>query len=215
MGSDRADVIWQRWREHLERITQETYRLHHHRHLWHELAEITQAADLPPSVFFDALAIWYVSTQGVAVRRQLDRTRGSVSLIRLLDDIRRHPEIATRDRHIAAWGESAVAGEADRNFDRFAERGGDMIAPALVRADMRELVLSGEVVKGYVDQTIAHAANEATRAVPTYEDLNAAIDRIAAVVQKYSSLLNAEIHGQFEPVIQSDWKAPFRQAWIR
>jgi len=103
VGVDGADVIWQRWREHLERITQETYRLHHYRQLWRELAEITQAANLPPSVFFDALPVWYVSTQGAAVRRQLDRRGDSLSLIRLLEDIGRNSGLVTRDRHIALW----------------------------------------------------------------------------------------------------------------
>jgi hypothetical protein len=233
MGLDRADVIWQRWREQLERITQETYRLHHYRQLWRELAEITQAANLPPSVFFDALPVWYVSTQGAAVRRQLDRTRGTVSLIRLLDDIQQNPGVVTRDRHIAAWcgqagepawGDGAADAEAlrdelrlrdaNRNFDRFAGAGRDTIDRALVRADVAELERAGEVVKRYVDQAVAHTALNPERSVPTYGDLNAAMDRVAELVAKYASLLNAEILWGFEPAIQEDWKAPFRQAWI-
>jgi hypothetical protein len=214
MWSDRAEVIWQRWRDHLERVTEETYRLYHYRRLWRDLAEITQTANLAPSVFFDALGVWYISTQGVAVRRQLDRRQGSVSLIRLLEDIGRNPEVATRERHVAAWGETSWAGEAHRNFDRFSGRRGDRIDVAIVRADVTELLCVGEVVKGYVDETIAHTANRTTRAVPTYGDLNAAIDRIADIVGKYASLLNAEILWEFEPVIQGDWQAPFRQAWI-
>jgi hypothetical protein len=229
VGADRADVIWQRWREQLERITQETYRLHHYRQLWRELAEITQAANLPPSVFFDALPIWYVSTQGAAVRRQLDRRADSLSLIRLLEDIGRNSELVTRDRHIAAWHEQARdagVGEADAlceqlrlrdangNFDRFAGAGRDTIDRALVRADVAELERAGEVVKGYVDEAIAHMALSPKNSVPTYRDLNAAMDRVAELVQKYASLLNAEYLWGFEPAIQQDWKAPFRQAWI-
>jgi hypothetical protein len=49
---------------------------------------------------------------------------------------------------------------------------------------------------------------------PTYHDLNAAMDRVADLVQKYASLLNAEHLWGFEPAIQQDWKAPFRQPWI-
>lgn len=232
MGSDHAEVKWIQWREQLERITQETHRLHHYRQLWRELAEITQAANLPPSVFFDALPIWYVTTQGAAVRRQLDRRAGTVSLRRLLDDIAQNPGFVTRDRHIAAWheqaGEPAGGGaaeaealpeelrlrDANRNFDRFAGAGRDTIDRALVRADVDELERAGEVVKGYVDEAIAHMALNPENSVPTYGDLNTAMDRVAELVQKYASLLNAEILRGFEPAIQEDWKAPFRQAWI-
>ncbi len=48
----------------------------------------------------------------------------------------------------------------------------------------------------------------------TYAELNAAIDQIGDLVKKYASLLKAEVLWQLEPVIQYDWKAPFRQAWI-
>lgn len=229
MGADAADVVWPRWREQLELITQETYRLHHYRQLWRELAEITQAANLAPSVFFDALPVWYVSTQGAAVRRQLDRRRDSLSLIRLLEDIGRNSELVTRDRHIAVWHEKARAAggadadklgeglrlrDANRNFDRFAGAGRDTIDRALVSADVTELEQAGEVVKGYVDEAIAHMALTPKNSVPTYGDLDAAMDRIAELVQKYASLLNAEYLWGFEPAIQQDWKAPFRQAWI-
>lgn len=54
-----------------------------------------------------------------------------------------------------------------------------------------------------------------TTAVPTFGDLNNAVDEIGELVRKYASLLNAEILWQLEPAIQYDWKAPFRQAWIR
>src|SRR4051794_8869436 len=94
------DARYRRWVEHLERIIREVYNAHHFRHLWRELAELTQAANLPASVFFDALGVWYASTQTSSVRRQLDRRRGSVSLIRLLEDIERHPEVMTRGRHL-------------------------------------------------------------------------------------------------------------------
>src|SRR5438132_12933901 len=97
------DARWARWVSDLERITQETYSLHHYRQLWRGLAEITQAANLPSSTIFDAFGVWYATTQAASVRRQLDGRRGVVSLRRLLEDIARHPGVASRERHVALW----------------------------------------------------------------------------------------------------------------
>jgi len=217
MGMDPADLRWQRWCDQLERISSEVFRLHHYRQLWRELAEITQTAALPPSLFFDALSVWYVSTQGAAVRRQVDRRKGTVSLRRLLEDIAWHPEVATRDRHLAQWNDLSWGPDlarANRTFDGVAGAGRDRIDPARVRGDVTRLVKASDVVKTYVDETIAHAADESKTGVPTYADLNAAIDVFAEIVGHYSLLLTASTIMQFEPVIQDDWKAPFRQPWI-
>lgn len=215
-GAD--DARWERWGNHLERIIQETYRTHHYRQLYRGLAEITQAADLPPSSIFDAFGIWYITAQTASIRRQLDRTRGTVSLWRLLDDIARNPDVASRDRHVAVWLRNTaepVVDEAHANFDRFAGgREHDQIAVRLVRADLDELRGVGEVVERYANEAVAHTTVDETRTVLTYVELNTAIDHIGELVKKYASLLKATILWQLEPVIQHDWKAPFRQAWI-
>lgn len=51
--------------------------------------------------------------------------------------------------------------------------------------------------------------------MPTYEELNAAIDQLGDLLKKYTSLLKAEALAVVAPVHQYDWKAPFRVAWLR
>lgn len=60
----------------------------------------------------------------------------------------------------------------------------------------------------------AHHDLQPLAEVPTWGEINAAIDTFADVVNKYSSLLKASSYLQFEPVMQYDWEAPFRQAWL-
>lgn len=160
-----------------------------------------------------------MTTQTSSVRRQLDRTRGTVSLWRLLDEIAQHSRVASRERHVAVWREDGadpfLEAEAHRNFDRFAGgRDRDRIAVAVVRADLGKLEAAGAVVERYANEAVAHMAVDQTRTVLTYAELNAAIDQIGDLVKKYASLLKATILAELEPVIQYDWKAPFRQAWI-
>jgi hypothetical protein len=180
---------------------------------------MTQAAALPASSIFDAFAVWYATTQAVAVRRQLDRHRRVISLRRLLDEIATHPHVASRARHVARWMEGdgdQFEAEAHNNFDRFAGgRDRDQVDVALVLADIAELRAAGDVVERYTHDYVAHMAAEPISQVPTFVELNAAIDQIGALAQKYASLLKAEMVWQLEPVIQYDWKAPFRKPWLQ
>jgi hypothetical protein len=209
------DLRYERWVAQLEQIIKQVYAAHRDRYLWRGLAEITQSANLPASVIFDALGLWYGDSQAAAVRRQLDRTRGTVSLARLLEDIARHPEVMTRERHLAVWADPQWTKEAQTNFDKFAvNRNADRIDVRAVRRDMARLDAVGAVVKGHVDENVAHTALQPVSSLVTYADLNASMDEIGYLVKKYTSLLKAEIIWQLEPVIQGDWRAPFRQPWI-
>jgi len=215
----------------MDQITQQVYAIHHYRDLFRQLADITQQASLPASVFFDAVNRWYSATQAIAVRRQLDRTRRTVSLVRLLEDIERHRGVMSRERHLALWlGEAPeeraldlgggwswtpFLDEAQANFERFSgARERTYVDRAVVRADISKLEEAGRVVKRHVDEAIAHAALHPERAFVTYEDLDGAIDVVADLVRKYTSFLKAESILWFEPDIQQDWKAIFRQPWI-
>src|SRR5262245_12640170 len=98
-----AQARYERWVRDVDRIYREVVNANLYRHLWRELGAMTQAADLPASVIFDAFGMWYATTQTGFVRRQLDRRRDVVSLVRLLEDIARNPAVMTRERHVALW----------------------------------------------------------------------------------------------------------------
>lgn len=210
-----ADQRYASWLEQLEHIIQDVYRLNHHRQLFREVADITQAANLPPSAFFDAVGGWYADSQTAAIRRLVDRRRRSVSLVRLLDEIRQHPDVTSRARHVALWnGDPHFEREGHDNYDRFADASGERIDRLMVQADIDELNGAAAAVERYVDENIAHRALAPKAAVPTFAELNAAIDAIGEIVRKYASLLRAVMLAELTPVIQYDWKAPFRQPWL-
>ncbi len=55
-----------------------------------------------PNVFFAWLASNYASAAVMRVRREMDKASRAVSLVRLLRDIRRHPQILSWNRVMAA-----------------------------------------------------------------------------------------------------------------
>jgi hypothetical protein len=210
------DERFAQWVGWIERIKNAVHALFLYRHMFRRLGEVTQAASLPPSVFFEALARWYASHQAIAVRRQIDMTRGTISLRRLLHDIATHPGVMSRDRHVALWDETDpyFVAEANANFDRFAGAGLPRIDAAAVRDDIARLDAAAEAIERHTNEAIAHSAQNPSGQVPTWGELHAAIDVIGEVVEKYYSLLTASMVWNMLPEIQDDWLAPFRQPWI-
>jgi hypothetical protein len=102
----------------------------------------------------------------------------------------------TRERYVAIWtagGDEHLAAMGYRSFDGFSKGpGSDRLDLDLVRADLAKLDETGLIVERYVNETVAHAADQTTHEVPTFADLNAAIDTIGDLFKKYSSLLKAE-----------------------
>lgn len=210
------DQMYESWLEQLELIIQDVYSLHHHRHLYREVRDMAVAANLPPSAFFDALGLWYASSQAAALRRLVDRRRDTISLVRLLDDLRRNPSVLSRERHVELWGDDRFfKAEGHRNYDRFSMPASpNRLHQAAVADDIAAVDTSVERVQHYVNDHVAHRAAQQTTEIPTFAELHEAIDAVSEVVQKYASLLKAEILAELEPVIQYDWLAPFRRAWL-
>lgn len=66
----------------------------------------------------------------------------------------------------------------------------------------------------FVDQHVAHDQAEPTAGVPTFAQLHAAIDSVGEIFKRYAVALTASMYIAVEPVMQTDWKAIFRTAWL-
>lgn len=152
------DARYASWVEQFDLIVNDVYALHHHRHLFREIRDIAAAANLPSSTFFDAFGLWYASSQSAALRRLVDRRKGTVSLIRLLEDIARNPKVMNRDRHVGLWGNDRFfIAQGNRNFDRFAKASGDdTVDRDAVNADINAVNGIVSKVEKYVDENVAH-----------------------------------------------------------
>jgi AbiU2 len=185
-----------------------------HRHVFREVAAITQARDLPVSYFFDYLGETYATSQLIAVRRQADTSSRVCTLGRLLTEIADDPERISREFYVGLWDADGPGGGSA--FDStFAGEVGSHIDPALVRRDLGALSETAERVTGYVDEYVAHKDARAKAGVPAFEDLNAAIDSIGKLYDKYNNALTGgSSHGSLIPILDPGWKAVFRQPWI-
>lgn len=208
--------LYEKWLEWIERIYNEVVTLFAYRSFYRGLAEMTQANDeIPASSFFDALGAWYATTQALAIRRQSDTGSHAVSLAKLLTNMAAHPHVMTRERFADLWGdEEHWRDRANEQFDRCAGEGAKTIDADRYRVDADRFQEAARPIKDYVDRLVAHNDQRELEDVPSYKELNAAIDLLEELLNKYMVLLKATGVPSADPVHQADWKAAFRVPWL-
>jgi hypothetical protein len=212
----------EKWRGWIDGpIKDEVLTMHLHRDTWSQTRELVRKnTDLPDSYWWEFLGDTYAVTQAVAVRRQIDVHKDVASLGKLISEVAQEPHIITRAFWISLWDTSDPV---DVSFAERAWRkqfGGSTVEyldPAIPRADLVKAEDLSSGVKQYVDKHLAHSDRKPVPAnsLPTLADVHAVIDLLGHLFKKYSNLLTAVSWGTLVPVLQHDWKAPFREPWIR
>ena len=217
MTPHRSDQLYAKWLEWLEAIDRDMTRMFRDRFMWREVAAMTKTAALPSSHIFNGLNTWYAQAQMIAVRRQAEVAspgrKPVVSLATLLHQIALHPNVMTRDRYVSLYPPD-MRGRGDAAFERIAGVGETQIPAEIPGAAIDRLGAAAGPVKQYVDRVVAHSDRRKPRTIPTFGDLDHAIDAVGEVFAEWSQWLTASVRWEMEPVFQYDWKAPFRRAWL-
>jgi hypothetical protein len=103
---------------------------------------------------------------------------------------------------------------ADRDFDKFAMSGAAHIDPHRVEADLSRLRNSTEQLEAFADRRVAHRDPRPPKRIPTYVELDDAIDLLDQLYVKYHLLFHAAWMETLLPTRQYDWQAVFRIPWI-
>jgi hypothetical protein len=218
--ADVADSRIEKWRRWCDgQIKSEVLTLHLHRYAFREVRAIVEAnKSLPESYFFEYLEDTYATTQAVAVRRQAEARSRVVTLGQLVTEIRDDAKRLTRKFWVGLWDNSDAKrfGVPDAAFTKqFAPDRGDHLDAAIPDADVQRLTDAARSVTTYVDQHVAHSDARPQAGLPTFRELDETIDFIGHLFVKYANLLTASTWATLEPAIQHDWKAVFRQRWIK
>lgn len=193
------------------------------RKMWLDVDEMLSAnpsVGLTPSAFWSFYHGNYAATQAIAIRRQADKRGDTSSLWRLLHEITRKPELFTRAVHLALLdstqaGDELLIERAHRDWNQWADSAGTRFDGAIARADAQKLERAAQSTKVYVDEHLAHDATAPTVVQsPTFGELHAAIDSIAEIFQRYALILNSAWWNLDAVVVQGDWRAIFRKAWL-
>ena len=194
--------------------------------MWREMrnAVVASSDHNDRSYFLDHYTSLYVDGAAMAVRRLAAKTGQpqEISLGILLTDIKAHPCTLTK----AVFLEHYTNSEDDRERARQAwlQRGEaawdqewadpqtDCLDSARITADLDRLRATAERVKTFANRTVAHIDSRGVNDLPTFADLDTAIDTLGELFKRYSPLLTGAGWPFLEPAIQGDWKRPFRKA---
>lgn len=183
------------------------------RAIWDGLRQIWEIRDLPPSPIFDFIAGNYADAQAVAVRRLVESGAQSRSLRRVLSKLAHDPDLLSRERLVGAyaWG-SQHLGHAW--FDAIAGPDADRVPHEVIAADLLALERACEPVSRYVNKTVAHLDRHGPELVPTFGELDLALDAIGEVFGRWYTALTGKSLSALVPTPQYDWAEPLRVPWL-
>jgi hypothetical protein len=224
--------LLKKWGEWLRAISDDVQSLLRSRQIFWEIQTIVDAnakLQRQPRLFNRWLATNYVVAATVGIRRQLDRDARSVSLVRLLTDLEEtlksveetlkeereeRPDTLSRANFLKNYrAELREAGE--RHYDKLVGAGEKRVDAALVRSDLDRFCAAAatETVREFVNKRAAHWDEDADDPKVSLGEVDAALDILSALVDKYWRLLTGS-GGTVGPKLSPEWKGVFTVPWI-
>jgi len=154
----------------------------------------------------------------MAIRRQLDTDNDTISLKRLLIELKQSPQLLTKQWFRSLYSSSTsnipipMEAFADGDFEVHA---GNMeyFNPSIAEADLLKLETLGEAITRYANKQIAHRTK--VKATLTFSEINKFLEEFEVIVKKYILLFTASGYDSLTPVFQYDWETIFTKVWIK
>jgi hypothetical protein len=222
------------WRTQIERISEDLSDLQARRTVINRLQRaIAENPRLQPWNFLlDCIFRWYATSTLVLVYRDVDRTKYTVGLRRLLDDIARHPDELTRERFRRMHTGSDVVAQPTSDpeslasfimgrdleayYTEIADASGRALDVSAINADVDALVIAAESVEKVRHTVYAHrAAAGPALATINLTEIHALVDLLDRLVNKYRKvLLYQPLMNGHTPVDQTNWPEVLTFPWI-
>jgi hypothetical protein len=220
-----ADDCYARWQQHVKRIKNETVYLfttrQHFREVRRMFQENKRLNEIGGEVYRWLLGIWGRDAL-IALRRELDGQSNTVNLMHLFEEMKHRPTVMTRRRYLAHCTKDdhpyirEMMNKAFTRWGAVSDNSGDPLddyIPAdATDADQKALEVQTRKAFDYAQRMIAHRTPvEGLEIKPA--EINAAIDAIEPMLQKYYLMFTASSLVSATAVAQYDWGAPFDFAW--
>lgn len=215
MTSEDDLAKWQRWVDTIWRdIATSSNTLHWLEVLADIAASVAEQDPTVPGNFFHWLGDVAKRDVAVGIRRQMDIDGRSVSLMRLLMELRDNCRLLSRERYVA-FARAEMRWRAAEEFDAYAGIDGDHLDPQRVVDDIARMRDGTDTVKKYVNKRIAHYDQVALRprSQLTFADLGRAHALVESTFVRYARLLTGS-HKETRKAWSFDWQATFQRAWL-
>jgi hypothetical protein len=166
-----------------------------------------------PSAYYQYMGDAHASMVLTGIRRQIKIDSQSISLARLLSEIRDNCEKISRDYYRELYVGSTVEDLAGVDFDRLAGKGSSHYLKNRATRDLNALKSRARECEAFADRRIAHRDTREPTTVPTFSNASRAIKLMDRLWCKYNLLLNANHTDTLMPTFQYDWAEAFNVPW--
>jgi hypothetical protein len=217
MMPSQDDQLYAKWNSWIDVLDTEMVHLFTQRHIFHEVQGLIRSNPLiqSPGDFNDWMAVWYSSSLSIAMRRQADNNKDSISYRRLLESIKTNPRVISRTRfkeNFVDW--NYTERDADEGFDQLVGPGLEYLDPTRIDSEISELIDRTNPLTHYVNKRVAHRDRKEFTAIPTFRDLNAVIDYLGNLHKRYYTIFRCLTVHDLLPTWHYDWKEVFQYPWI-
>jgi hypothetical protein len=212
----RIDPRLEKWLRWLGVVKLQVQDLVMTKHTFHEVQRMIQqnVALQTSNSFYKHLTITYVSHVVMGLRRQIKCDPQSISFAQLLEELVATPQVLSRAYYRKLYAVTVVEDLADQEFDRFAQPGALHIDATLVANDLADLRNATAKCEEFADKRLAHYDKRDPKQLPTYNDVDAAIDLLDRLCCRYLLMFEAKALETLLPTWQYDWKGIFRIPWL-
>lgn len=210
------EIKFERWDFCLSVIVWQTKNLLKHRFFSKELKKIikTNPNLSEANPFIDWISESHYWDTTIRIGRLIDQHRDSISLYKLLEEIKGNPEILSRERFISTTGDLDIPKEtANSLLDELIGKGKSHIDSLHVEWDIEELDEKSEKVKEVRDRAAAHIDKKEIKDWFCELEIDDCIDHIERLVKKYYTIFRGSSLKSFLPKIKDNWKDIFKFPW--
>lgn len=203
-------------RGHLDRLQSALFHLAHIDDVFWQVQAILHSntgSSADGAVFQDWMAYCYADSMAVGLRRLVDSDERTFSLYRLLQEIKARAGDFTRQWYVESHPMD-MRRKADRWFSELVGGAADRLSRAIVETKQKDLADSFQIVKGFVDQFVAHTDIHPTAQPATFSDIRQAVVSAFGVLQWSGRIIDSTTVISPVPVIQANWLRVFRTPWL-
>lgn len=226
--SSKNQNLTRKWKRWLRTIRTEIIALAQYRQVYRDIQEIIRNN---PSInveneFYDLIGTGYATYASVTVRKltdplprhkhKTDRPPRSISLHILLEDILKNPRVLSRRRILSLLLKPYYpARRVHGDIDKTGKMGSAYISRAKVRHDLFRLSRTSKRIRRYVNKVVAHRNRVPLRSLPTFSDLDDAIDCLQEIIKPYIFLITGSSLAKIIPTVPDDWTKILKVPWIK
>ena len=145
----------------------------------------------------------YATHAAIGIRRLLDKSVKTYSLIMLLSKIEKNPQVITKRSFVIRYPQDLKDQGVD-DFNNIAGPNAFSLPRDIVKRDLDKLTTISNKIRPIVDKVMAHRERSPKKlSKPTWEELHDAIEKIAKMCAKYNLILNQVATSSMLPSINA------------